>query len=535
MIERLAALLRMHPGDIVKVMEEQKYGKFGSVVLKTDVSFKDVAFLAEYNRDFPGVYWKSKPLRVYPNGDLLSHVLGYVGLIGEKEYQELSERGYNIESVIGKSGIEKQYDRELKGRDGYVRRIVDATNQVTAEIIDSGGEPTPGNNVMLTIDWRLQKIVEEALGERIGAVVASRPATGELLAIASSPRFDPNVFIARTDSDTFKRLILDRRKPFLNRAIQAQYPAGSIFKLVVSLAILDTGQVPPERTFSCRGGYQLGNRYFSCWRNHGSRVDLYRAIAESCDSYFFQASLILGHRTIASYARRLGLGSISGVDLLGEQPGLIPDADWKRRTQDDIWYDGDTLNMAIGQGFVLVTPLQINLLTSIMVNRGVLMKPFVVREIFSAETGELLFRRTPEVLIDTGIDPEHFDFVARAMRGVVAHGTARWGGSVYSVESAGKTSTSEVQGQEDHAWYTAFAPYLSESPDEVIAVTAIIEHGGGGSATAAPIVAEIIEAYFAKTDLETARRNNWRRRAEKYRRRQEQDQDQDQDQPGEQP
>jgi penicillin-binding protein 2 len=536
LIERLGILLRMHPEEILKIMEEQKYGKYGSVVLKSDVSFSDVAFLAEHNRDFPGVYWKSKPIRIYPNGDMLCHVLGYVGLIGEKEYQELRGEGYNIESVIGKSGIEKQYDRELKGEDGYIRRIVDATNQVTAEVIDSGGEPVPGNNVILTIDRDLQKLTEEALGDRIGAVVVSRPATGEILAMASYPRFDPNMFLVQTDTETFKQLALDKRKPFLNRAIQARYPAGSIFKLVVALALLDTGQVPPERTFACRGGYQLGNRFFSCWRNHGARVNLYEAVAESCDSYFFQTALILGHRTIASYARRLGLGSTSGIDLLGEREGLVPDAEWKQEMRGDIWYEGDTLNMAIGQGFVLVTPLQLNLLTNVIVNRGVLMKPFVVREIYSAESGDPLYRRTPELLLDSGIDPEHFDFIAGAMRGVVTHGTARWGGSVYSVESAGKTSTSQVHGQEDHAWYTAFAPYQAESPEEVISVTAVVEHGGGGSAVAAPIVAGIIEAYSAGTDLETAQRNNWRRRAEKYRRRQEQQaRERGGDEPEEQP
>jgi penicillin-binding protein 2 len=517
LIQRLSLLLRMPGNEILKRIKEQKYGEYGSIVLKNDVSFEDVAFLAEHNREFPGVYWKSKPLRLYPNGSTLSHVLGYVGMISEKEYYDLNEHGYNIESMIGKSGVEKVYDLELKGKDGHIRRIVDATNQVTSEIIDSGAEPVPGNNVVLTIDMRLQKIAEESMGDKMGALVVSRPVTGEILALVSSPRYNPNMFVNPTEKEFLKDLMLDQRKPFLNRAIQAQYPAGSIFKLVVSLAILEIGQIPPDRTFSCRGGYQLGNRYFSCWQNHGSSVDLYEAIAESCDSYFYQAALILGHRTLANYARRLGLGSTSGIDLLGEREGLIPDEEWKQEMRGDIWYEGDTLNMAIGQGFILVTPLQLNILTNVIANKGFVMEPHIVKQIYSAESGEVLFDRSPELLLDSEIEHEHFEFVLDGMRGVVTHGTAKWGGSVYTVETAGKTSTSEVAGAEHHAWYTAIAPYRSDDPSRVITVTAIVEHGGGGSAAAAPVVAEVIEAWFADCDLETARRNIWRKRAEKYR------------------
>jgi penicillin-binding protein 2 len=395
-----------------------------------------------------------------------------------------------------------------------VRRIVDATNQVTAEVIDPGAEPLPGSNVILTIDSEIQQLAEEAMGESMGALIVSKPHTGEILAMVSYPRFDPNIFVSGRDQETFKELTLDQRKPFLNRAIQAQYPAGSIFKLVVSLAILDTEQIPVDREFACGGGYQLGNRFFSCWMNHGTGIDLHEAIVYSCDSYFYQTSLILGPDTIAEYARNIGMGQKLGVDLIGELEGIIPDIQWKRDIKKDVWYDGDTLNLSIGQGFMLVTPLQLNALTNIMANRGLLMKPHVVREIRTAKKNEIVYRYTPEILINSPIDPSHFEFIVQAMRGVVTEGTARWGGAILSAESAGKTSTSEVQGLNTHSWYTAFAPFNGTDPDEMISVTVIIEYGGAGSATAAPIVSEVMEAYFSGADLDTARRNIWRKRAQ---------------------
>ncbi len=513
MFERLGVLLKVSKDEIHAAMNQQNYTKYGSYVLKTDIPFADIVFLAEHNRDFPGVYWKSMPLRVYPNGDMLSHVLGYVGMISEEEFLRLAGRGYNVESVIGKYGIEKVYDAELKGRDGFVRRIVDATNQVTAEIIDKGAEPVPGNNLVLTIDQRVQKLVEEALGERTGAVIVSKPATGEILAMVSFPSFDPNLFVSQRNRDEFKKLTLDTRKPFVNRVIQAQYPAGSIFKLVVALAILDSGKIPPEREYTCGGGYQLGNRFFSCWKNHGKGVNLRRAVVESCDSYFYQTSLVLGPDLIASYARKLGLGRKTGVDLIGEMEGIVPDVGWKRQSRGDIWYDGDTLNLSIGQGFILVTPLQLNALTNLIANRGVLMKPFILEEIRSTRNGELLFRASPEVLVDAGMEQSHFELLVQAMHGVATEGTARWGGAVLSTEVAAKTSTTEVAGGLTHSLYTAFAPYNDHNRDRVISVTAIVEYGGAGSQTAAPIVSEIIEAYFANSDLETARKNIWIKRA----------------------
>jgi penicillin-binding protein 2 len=513
MLNKLAILLEMEKDEILQIMEGKAFSRYGSYVLKTDVPFKDIVFLAEHNRDFPGVYWKSKPMRVYPYNDNLSHVIGYVGMISEKELLELTDKGYNLESVIGKSGVEKIYDVELKGKDGFVRRIVDATNQVSAEIIDKGAEPTPGNYVILTIDKNIQEKAQMALDKRIGAVVVSKPSTGEILALVSYPGYDPNQFISQRDKDFFKNLTLDKRKPFLNRVIQAQYPPGSIFKLVVALGILDSEKVPPEKEYVCNGGYRAGDRFFSCWANHGS-VDLYDAIVFSCDSYFYQTSLALGPEAISRYSKEIGFGDKLGIDLIGELEGIVPNPEWKREAKADIWYDGDTLNLSIGQGYMLVTPLQLHALTNLIANRGVLMKPYLVSEIYSAKSDEILYRRNPEILVNSKIDSENFQFIVNAMRGVVTHGTAKWGGAVLSTEPAGKTSTAEIAGRETHSWYTAFAPYNSYDKDEIISVTAIVEHGGAGSANAAPIVSEILEAIFADVDLETARINIWKKKTE---------------------
>jgi len=516
LLDKLAVLLQMDKKEIVDIINTREYSKFGSYVLKTEAPFENIVFLAEHNRDFPGVYWKSKPIRIYPNKDLLSHVIGYVGMISEKELLENRDRGYNLESVIGKSGVEKIYDIELKGKDGYIRRIVDATNQVTSEVIDRGGEPIPGNNVILTIDKRIQAIAESALGERTGSVIVSRPANGEILAMVSYPRYDPNLFVSQRDRDAFKKLTLDKRKPFLNRAIQAQYAAGSIFKLVVSLVILETGKIPITKEFTCGGGYQLGNRFFKCWGNHG-KVDLFRAIVHSCDSYFYQASLVLGPDIIAETARQLGFGSTMNMDLQGELEGIVPDTEWKRRYREDIWYEGDTLNFAIGQGYLLVTLLQLNCFTNLIANRGVVFEPHVVKEIRSAKSDEIIYEKSPSILINSHIRKEHFEFIAHAMRGVVVEGTAKWGGAVLSTEVAGKTSSSETTGGETHSLYTAFAPYGTIYPDELVSVSAIVEHGGAGSVSAAPLVSEIIESIFAHCELDRARKNIWRKRAEIYR------------------
>jgi len=515
LLQKLAILLNIKMDDILGKINKKNYSQFGSYVIKTGVPFKDIVFLAEHNKDFPGVYWKSKPIRVYPYEDMFVNVVGYVGMINEKELAELSEKGCNIESIIGKSGIEKVYDLQLKGKDGYIKRIVDATNQVTAEIIDSGGQPIPGNNLILTIDKTIQSISERALGDKIGAVVVSKPNTGEILAIVSYPRFNPNLFVSQEKKDFFKELALDKRKPFLNRAIQAQYPAGSIFKLVDAMAILDTDVIPVDKEFMCGGGYRLGNRFFSCWRNHGI-VNLRKAIVESCDSYFYQVSLILGSEMISKYAERFGFGRRLGIDLIGELSGVVPCPQWKIKNKEEMWYDGDTLNLAIGQGYLLVTPLQINALTNIIVNKGILYKPYVVKEIRSAKNGEILFKRDREVLIDAKIDKSKFDFIIDAMRGVVAEGTAKWGGAVLSTQMAGKTSSAEVVGEETHAWFTAFAPYNAEDPEDVVSVTVIVEHGGAGSVSAAPIVSQIVESIFSKSDLEEAKRNIWKKRMETY-------------------
>jgi len=515
LLKRLSILLNMQEDDIVEKISKKSYSQFGSYEIKTDVPFKDVVFLAEHNKDYPGVYWKSKPVRVYPYKDMFAHVIGYVGMISEKELSELSDKGYNIESVLGKRGIEKAYDLQLKGKDGCIKRIVDATNQVTAEIIDKNWSPIPGNNLILTIDRDIQSISERALGDKIGTVIVSRPTSGEILAMVSYPRFDPNLFVSEKEREFFKKLALDKRKPFLNRAIQAQYSAGSIFKLVDAIAILDTELIPEDKKFTCGGGYRLGNRFFSCWNNHGN-VDLKKAIEESCDSYFYQTSLILGADKISEYAKRLGFGKKLGIDMLGELSGIVPDTQWKIRNIEEIWYDGDTLNLAIGQGYLLVTPIQINALTNIIANNGILYRPYIVKEVHSSKNDEVIFKRNREMLVDFNIDRDKFNFIKNAMRGVVTHGTARWGGAVLSTEIAGKTSSVEVQGQETHSMFTAYAPYNADDPDEMISVTVIVEHGGAGSANAAPIASEIIEAIFAKCDLEKARRNIWEKRREIY-------------------
>lgn len=459
--------------------------------------------LFEADQDlFPGAQLIVQPRRYYPFGKTASHILGYVGEISGSQITSGRYPGAVKGDIIGKYALERYYDGYLRGRDGGRQVEVDAGGR---EISILGvTEPTPGANVHLTLDIRVQKELEEALGENRGAGVVLMAQTGEVLAMASEPSFDPNEFSLRISSDRWKEILLDPGHPLQNRTVQGMYPPGSTFKVVTAIASMMEKTLSFDEILHCSGGYYYGRRVYRDWKLSGhGKVDLHKAIVESCDVYFYQAGERTGIDALAKWASVLGLGRKTEIDLPGEAEGLVPSPDWKLKTRDEPWFPGETLSAAIGQGYVLVTPLQLANLYATIARKGVQMDPFIVGDIVNIG-GLELYRRDPMVKRELEIPDEVWVRIIEALEGVVnePHGTGP-AARIPGISVAGKTGTAQVvriqelmgDGDEipyelrDHGWFVAFAP--ADNPKLVVAV--VVEHGGHGSSSAAPIVARVLK------------------------------------------
>jgi penicillin-binding protein 2 len=477
-------------------------------VVGSDVEWRDVVALETHQLDLPGVSIQVRPRRFYPHGPLAAHLLGYVGEVSERE---LSERGDELElrpgDYVGKAGLERVWDEELRGVVGGQQVEVDALGRrvrVIQEVPDVAGD-----TLVLTLDADLQEAAGQAMGERRGSCVALDPRNGEVLAMVSKPDYDPNLFARGIQRSEWQQLIGDEWRPLTNRAVQGQYAPGSIFKVAVAAGLLDAGVVNRTTGYTCTGGTQLGNRLFRCWKRGGhGYVNLHRAIMQSCDVFFYQAGQRLGVDGIAEYSHRFGLGEPTGIGLSTEESGLIPTRAWKQRRFGAPWYPGETLPVAIGQGYVTVTPLQMASMVAMIANGGTHYRPHYVRRL-EAPDGTVKREIRPEVMGYANIAPEHIEAVRSGMRDVVmAPGGTGRNGQVPGIEVAGKTGTAQVvrlkagsrgnDGPErtrDHAWFIAFAPVAAPE----IAVACLAEHaGGGGGAIAAPIVSKILTHYFER-------------------------------------
>jgi penicillin-binding protein 2 len=477
LMAEVASILRIPAAEIESRIPPQSYRLYQPVEIAINVPYQVIATLAEHKESLPGVSWSSKPIRSYADLGSLSHIVGYVGDITRDELTQLYNPGYQQGDMIGKMGIERQYDEMLRGVNGRETRTVD----VRGRRVSGRGERIPpemGRNLVLTIDRDIQKLAEEALGERIGSVVVMRPSTGEILAMVSYPWYDPNIF-TRGERGEYLTLANDPNKPFLNRAIQSSYPPASSFKVVMTTGILRENAFPPDRTVDCPGEIDYGNRQWRCHvrrPGHG-RMNLHRALAQSCDVYYWQVGRdALGVDQIVSYSREYGLGSLTDIDLPGEIAGFIPTPQWKSRRFHERWQGGDTMNMAIGQGWTLVTPLQMANMVAMVVNDGKIYKPHVLKEARDPVTGAVEEMAIPELLHESDIDPRIFATVRRDMRGVITEGTAQYPLGLPSVQIAGKTGTGEVGLQDRwHSWFAAYAPYDSNNPEEQIVVSVIVE------------------------------------------------------------
>lgn len=490
-------------------MEETK--RFESIVLKSKLTDEEVARFTVQRYRFPGVEVQARMFRQYPLGEVAAHAIGYIGRISRKDIDRLPENeetNYQGTTHYGKEGIEKSYERTLHGVTGYEEMEVSASGKAVRML--SSRSTVPGNNLVLSIDIELQKVVEEAFGNRRGALVAMDPATGEILAYVSKPTFDPNLFVDGIDQQNWDELNTSINRPLVNRPIRGAYPPGSTYKPFMALAALEMGYRTPQAAISDPGYFNYGNHRFRDDKvgGHGI-VDMYKSIVQSCDTYYYILAVEMGVDTMHDFMKRFGFGEQTGIDLPHERKGILPSTEWKRNAyrnpNQKKWYAGETISLGIGQGYNTFTPLQLVYATALLVNNGSAARPHLVKEIEDGVTHERKPVVTETVRLE--LKQENIDVIKRAMVGVVKEGTAArvFGGAGYA--SGGKTGTAQVIGigknekynaailaehKRDHALYTAFAPV--DDPKIVIAL--IVENAGFGASAAAPIARKAMDYFF---------------------------------------
>ncbi|AFG37566.1 penicillin-binding protein 2 [Spirochaeta africana] len=481
-LSELARLLDVSEDSLHRRVPTRAYNSYNSIELAGNVNYRTIVQLSETIQQFPGVNFYSRPIRHYPHGSSMAHVLGFVGEITPEELQILFNQGYTAQSIIGKAGIERQYDSWLQGKDGRRYRRVDAQGRQVPDPTIEDVPPELGHNLVLSIDARIQELAVNALGSRTGSAVVLKPSTGEILAMASYPSFDPTAFIGRDSQQVIARLSRDARAPFINRAAQAAGSPASTFKILLTAAALEEQVIGLNETINTRLYYQIGNRrvgeHGASWRVSGfGPINLPQALTHS--SNYFYAKLgheYLGPDIIIDYAQRFGFGSQTGIDLPIETAGLLPDRDWKRRTTGEPWVGGDTVNLSLGQGFIETTPLQLANMIALIVNDGIVYTPHLLKEIRDQETGRLVERRIPSISRTVQLSDETFQTTREAMRKVVSDGSTSSLFITPNLEVAGKTGTGEV-GLEDqwHSWFAAYAPYETDDPDEQVVVVVWVD------------------------------------------------------------
>ncbi len=511
-IDELATVIEVTPRDrrrFRKLQEESK--NFESLPIRTRLTEEEVARFAVNRFRFPGFEIKARLFRSYPQGEVASHAIGYIGRINDADVRRIESAGlatnYKGTDHIGKLGIEGAYEQELHGTTGSEQVEVDAGGRAIRSL--ARNEPVSGNNLVVTLDLKLQKVAEEAFQDYRGALVALDPKTGEVLALVSRPGFDPNVFVDGIDPHNWDALNNSPDKPLNNRALRGQYPPGSTIKPFMALAALEYRKRSPEFSISDPGFFTLpgvAHRYRD-WKKEGHGVvNMYRSLVISCDTYYYGLAVDLGIDSIHNYLSRFGFGAKTGIDIEGELQGLAPSQDWKWKRFKQKWYVGDTVSVGIGQGYMLATPLQLAAATATLANGGTPVYPRLLKEVHDARTREV--RPLPHKPGEpVPVKPEHLSLIKSAMVGVTQPGgTAVKAGLNAGYTIAGKTGTAQViamkQGEKydasrlreehrDHALFIAFAP----ADDPKLAMALLVENGGSGSGTAAPIAREVFD-YF---------------------------------------
>ncbi|MFH1215641.1 MAG: penicillin-binding protein 2 [Pseudomonadota bacterium] len=506
-IKQLAQTLNEDISSLLdRVREAADQPRYMPILIKEDIDWKTLVYIENHHFDLPGVRIDAVPSRDYLYGNMASHMIGYIGQISKKELLEPEYADYRGGDPVGKMGIEKIFEKDLRGENGHRYLEVDVLGFEQQELKHQ--EPLPGNDLNLTIDIDLQQIAEKALEGLGGAVVAMEVHTGKILAIASSPPLQLSEFIGGISSKNWQEHLNDPLRPLVDKTIQGQYPPGSTYKLVTALAGLTEKIITPDTLYYCNGGLHVYNRRYGCWKNSGhGAISLNRAIAESCDVYFYQVGMKLGVDRLAAYAEKLGLGHPTGIVLEHEKGGLIPTSTWKKEKKKERWQDGETLSIAIGQGFNLTTPLQVCSMTAALVNGGKLYRPQLIETIKNPD-GTAIKDVEPELLGESLGSKASRDLIIKGMISAVndRHGTAG-SAKLDKILVGGKTGTAQVvrmskfkslpqdampRKYRDHAWFTCFAP--ADNPQ--IALTVLVEHGGHGGSAAAPIAKKVLDEYF---------------------------------------
>lgn len=511
-LAKLAALLKETPADIQQTIDANKLNPYDPLRIALDVPMATVTQIEENKPYLPGVSTEPDPVRWYPRGSLAAHLLGTMGRVNAKEWDTLSSRKYNDGTLVyskddflGKTGVESAYESYLHGRPGGTNVQIDAHGR-TVRALDAE-DAGPGGTVQLTIDAPTQAAAERVLRENhwVGAAVAIDPRSGAVLALASAPTFDPGQFATGITSANWKPLHQNPAHPLIDRAIGAMYPPGSTFKPVVAAAGWQTGVITPNSSVYCSGSYHLGRARFGCWETH-DETDFTKAIAESCDVFFYVYGQKVGPDRLSYYSKQFGLAEKTGIDLGGEDIGSIPSPAWKYKhfhrlgSAFDQWFGGDTLHMSIGQGDVLTTPLQMARVAAAFANGGNVLKPYVVSEVLDTNSRAMVYQAKPTVIRHVAVSAANMERVRMAMRATVTQGT----GKVVSfpgVAVAAKTGSAQTYGSKmTHGLFICFAPYSHPT----IAIAAIVEHGGHGGSTAGKISRAMLEAYFHLKDTGAA-------------------------------
>ena len=511
LLDQLDALVGLDDDELERFQERRRRSRpYDPVPLKLRLSDAEVAVIGVHRHTLPGVTIEAQLTRSYPDKELLGHVVGYVGRINELEAAGLEGEAYRGTYYMGKVGIEKRYEDVLLGQVGNQNVEANAHGRVLRVLARE--LPEPGADLELHLDLDLQRVASEALGEQRGAVVALDPRTGGVLALVSKPGFDGNLFVNGISASDYAALRDSPDTPLLNRAVQGQYPPGSTVKPMLALAGLELGLITPESTVEDPGWYRIpgDSRRYRDWilrirgTGHAPEVDMRMAIAESCDVYYYDLARTMGIDTLAQGLAPYGFGVKTGIDITSEQPGILPNREWKRRKMGQPWYPGETLSVGIGQGYMLATPLQLAQAAMILANRGVAYKPRVVRRIAGQPVAQ-------EPLTVVEASPEHWSAVVAAMMDVVHHrsGTAAAIARDLPYTIAGKTGTSQVIGiaqdavydedtinarHRNHGWFMAFAPV--DRPEIAIAVLA---ENGGGSSAAYPVARKVMDAWLGES------------------------------------
>jgi penicillin-binding protein 2 len=486
----LAKIINVHPDSLTA----QLFTARNRLIRKPqkvaeDVDFPIITAIREQALELPGVYVKDEFRRYYVENNLAPHVLGYLGKINEDESSMPEYEQYELDEYIGKMGLEKVYEPILHGTSGGWAIEVDVYGNKRREL--GTVESIAGNSLVLNLDERLQRKANELLADKKGTIIAMNPNTGAILALVSKPDFDPNRIVS---TEIWNKIYYDPNSPLQNRAIKGLYPPGSVFKIITALAALEKNAIDPTTRFYCSGKMQLGNWTFNCWKKEGHHsVDLVTAITYSCNVYFYNTALKTDIEPMEQMAYAFGLGTPTGIDLLGEQKGLVPSRALKKKLLHDRWYPGDTAQTGIGQGLLLVTPLQMLNVVCTVANGGTVYKPYLVNAI-ETNDGNIVQQFTPEKISQLPVSEENLQLIQKGMWGVVnAPGGTGGLARLSKVELAGKTGTAQIIPHgKTHAWFCGYGPFANPE----IAIIVMVEEGGFGGTTAAPLARQLFESYF---------------------------------------